>query len=118
MHFNLKRPCAHCPFRRDCRPGWLGRGGSERLVEALTQDRTFACHETLTEDEQGQTVQHEQSQHCAGALLVLERDPHQGGLFSNFLVRFAARFDLFDPTRLDRQAPVFASFAAFISHHT
>lgn len=37
---NCKTPCKHCPFRKDCLPGWLGK---ERITEILEQD-SFVCH--------------------------------------------------------------------------
>lgn len=46
MKFDLRRPCPHCPFRRDCLPEWLGRKRAEEIAGSLLGGESFACHET------------------------------------------------------------------------
>ena len=115
MNYNLKRPCTYCPFRTDCRKGWLGKIRAVEIVNSLSSDRTFACHKTLREDNEGNTFVDNDSQHCAGALLVLDKEP--GGLFSNLLIRLAARFGGFKLEQLDQKATTFNSFKDFVNHH-
>lgn len=114
MKFDLKRPCANCPFRTDCRKGWLGKARATEIAKTLQQDSTFACHKTT--EATGQTDD-EKKQHCAGALLTLDKDPHLGGAYANLAVRLAARLLGFRREQLDQKAPVFNSFQDFIKHH-
>lgn len=109
MRFNLRRPCPHCPFRRGCLPEWLGRERAEEIAGSLLGGRTFACHETT--EVGGAPAGREQ--HCAGAVLLLERlgRPSQ-------LMRVAERLGSYVPTRLDHAADVFASPGEFIEHHS
>lgn len=109
MKFDLRRPCPQCPFRRGCLPEWLGRRRAEEIAGGLLGDQPFACHETT---EVG-GADPGREQHCAGAALLLEAvgKPNQ-------LMRVAERCGVYDHRRLDRGADVFASPAAFITHHT
>ena len=101
MKFELARPCAHCPFRRD-RPFGLRRARCEEIAAGLfEQDLTFTCHET--------TSQRGNEQHCAGALILHEKLGRP-----NWRIRFAAEFGLFDPQRLHLDAPVVDSVAEFV----
>jgi hypothetical protein len=110
MDFDLVRPCKHCPFRTDCLEGWLSRGRASEIATALTRGQaTFACHETTESGGAGRG----REQHCAGALLVLERQ----GVAPPQLARVAERLGFRDPDRLDQGAPVFDSLSAFVKHH-
>lgn len=47
MNFDLKKPCAKCPFRTDCLKGWLGEERAEEIATGITEEQqTFSCHET------------------------------------------------------------------------
>ena len=47
VNFNLKRPCANCPFRTDIRP-FLRRDQAQQIADSLLdQQQTFACHKTV-----------------------------------------------------------------------
>ena len=103
MNFDLHKPCATCPFRTDCLPGWLGHKRANEVAEGLNGGNTFQCHCTLGAAPQP----------CAGALIVLRAD--QGG-FSGAL-SVACAMGWLDYNALDAEAPVFASLEAFIEHH-
>lgn len=115
MKFDLIRPCKLCPFRRDCLRGWLGEARAGEIAGSLGWDGgTFQCHETTDWDEEmGEPSRDENTQHCAGALIVMERTetPSQ-------MVRIAERLGLYDRRRLDMEAPVFGSFEEFVEHHS
>ncbi|KQR22894.1 DUF6283 family protein [Deinococcus sp. Leaf326] len=105
MKYDLTQPCPDCPFRTDCREGWLGGDRAAEIAQAITQhQQTFTCHKTLPESAN--------SQHCAGAMILLERlnRPNQ-------MMRIMERFGGYDRARLRMDAPVFKSVAAFIRHH-
>lgn len=109
--FRLRRPCALCPFRTDVIP-YLTRARVESLDVALEQ-KTFTCHETLVRDGEGELAHAKDSAHCAGALILLEKlkRPSQA-------MRIAERFKLYDRTKLDMGAPVYASFRAMARAQT
>lgn len=115
MRFGLKRPCANCPFRND-RPeqeGWLGAERASDIVDAITrQQGTFSCHKTNSHDEEGRVMETRDSEHCAGALILLEKleKPNQ-------MMRIAERLGLYDRTKLDMDSPVFNTPIEFIASH-
>lgn len=112
MKFDLKRPCAHCPFRCDIRP-FLTAERVEGIEESLVRS-TFACHETTeyVEDDEGggDLAATADSQHCAGALILMEKEgrPSQ-------MMRIAERLGMYDHTNLDMTAPVFNTFEDMIN---
>lgn len=119
MKFDLVRPCANCPFRKDCQAGWLGQArASEISNDVLLGGMTFACHETTTFDEEaGYDAEYRptgEEQHCAGALILIERlgTPHQ-------MVQIADRLGLYDPDKMHPSAAnlVFETADDFIAHH-
>lgn len=117
MRFDLRRPCPKCPFRKDCLPEWLGERRAEEIAESLLgrPGATFPCHETTQHDDEGDHVQREDEQHCAGALLLVEADgaPNQ-------MLQIAERLGIRDPDLLDPDAAalVFPDREAFVKHHT
>ena len=102
MEFNLKRPCANCPFRTDVTP-YLNRARVMELKrELVIGDKTFTCHKTshklgASEDQK--------EEHCAGALILLEKlnSPNQ-------MMRIAGRLGYYKYKELDLNSPVFNSF--------
>lgn len=113
MKFDLIRPCGNCPFRTDCLSGWLGENRAEDIAHSLTgQDKTFPCHKTTSTDEKGDTIETRDSQHCAGAMIMLEKleNPNQ-------LMRIAERLRMYDRFKLDMDADVFDNPEEFIEHH-
>ncbi len=105
MEFNLKKPCKDCPFRTD--NGFiLSNSRVEEITNALVnQDQTFSCHKTIKhDDETGEGIEGKKTQHCAGALIMLEHmeKPNQ-------MMRIAERCGFYDHTALDMDAPVFTN---------
>lgn len=71
--FDLKRPCAQCPFRTDIKP-YLRAARAQEIVDAMVEhDGAFPCHKTIEHNEEGEGVMSRSSQHCAGALILLEK---------------------------------------------
>lgn len=109
MIFTRRTPCKHCPFRLDV-PGFLRRARAIQIVHSLRDEdgKTFPCHESLprTDSSTKKVVA------CAGSLIVTERD--QG---PNQMHRIAYRLGIYDPSKLDREAPCFNNFDEFIKHH-
>jgi hypothetical protein len=110
MKLDLIRPCANCPFRSDVRP-YLRKGRAREIARALLGDQSFSCHQTNSyDDESGEIAETSESQHCAGALIMLERLEHP-----NQMMRWMERVNQYDRRKLDMQAPVFSSFKAFVN---
>lgn len=116
MHFDLKRPCPKCPFRKDCILGWLGRIRSEDIAGAVLDDgKTFSCHETVEhDDETGEHVERDEEQHCVGALILTDNEE-----VSNQMQRIAGRLGIYDPENIDPKARdlIFESREDFVDHH-
>lgn len=113
MKFDLVRPCQDCPFLIDRRFELHPRRIDE-IARALTvEDSPFACHKTVdyshedTDDDGNETRRppNPKLQHCAGALIVLERK----GL-RNQWAQISARMGWYHPDKLDMTSKVFASF--------
>lgn len=114
MKFDLTYPCPHCPFRKDSLKGWLGRDRATGIVASLfMHQHTFSCHETIHDDYEGEGIEEKDAQHCAGALILMERQET-----SNQLMRVAERCGKYDRTKLSMDAPVFEDGNQFIDHHT
>lgn len=108
MNFDLVRPCKDCPFRSDVR-AYLSKRRVREIIDAITrQQGTFSCHKTneFGEDENGnsRTIETSKTQHCAGALIMLERLERP-----NQMMRISERLGFYDRTKLDMDAPVFNS---------
>lgn len=100
MKFDLVRPCKDCPFRSDI-PGYLSAARVREIIDGITRRQgTFSCHKT-NEFNGSETVETRDSQHCAGALIFLERlnRPNQ-------LMRIAERLGAYDRSKLDMESPV------------
>jgi len=102
MSYKLTSPCTNCPFRKDIK-FYLTNGRVREIISAITNNGgTFDCHKTTGVD----GPENIKRQHCAGALIMLEK---AGILFSNQMVRIASRLGMFNPDRLDMNAPTFES---------
>jgi hypothetical protein len=100
MKFDLIRPCKDCPFRSDI-PGFLTKARVREIIDGITRGQaTFTCHKTNEFDDSG-TVETKDSQHCAGALIFLERldQPNQ-------MMRWMERIGVYDRSKLDMESPV------------
>lgn len=113
MNYDLKRPCAHCPFRTDCPSGWLGFDRAQEIAESIIdRQQSFPCHETTSHDDDGERVDTEGEQHCAGAMILLEKLKRP-----NQMMRIAERLGMYDHAKLDMTAPVFDTSEEFVEHH-
>ncbi|WP_020397108.1 DUF6283 family protein [Thiolinea disciformis] len=115
MQFNLKRPCANCPFRNDKpdQQGWLGALRAADIIVAITaQQGTFSCHKTTDIGDEGEVIETKNTQHCAGALILLEKIERP-----NQMMRWMERIGKYDRNRLDMNAPVFDNTSDFIEFH-
>lgn len=88
MKYDLKKPCAECPFHRGSANGWLGSYTPESVIQAVRNDEPFLCHSHVEnqcpdgyENPDWQEWAAEHAQHCAGAMIFarkmckLSRDP-------------------------------------------
>ncbi len=107
MKFTMTSPCGNCPFRSD-KPFFLAEGRAEEITNNLLSGGTFPCHKTVDydhpDDEDGEGVVTDDSIHCAGALIMLEKmeSPSQ-------MMRIAERLGMYDRTKLKMDAPVYDS---------
>lgn len=111
--YTLKRPCPHCPFRVDI-PGYLRRGRAIEIAESIACGSEFPCHKTTVLTDDGEDLEAgPDSQFCAGALIVLERQqaPNQA-------MRIAERVGVYAAVTLDMEAPVARSLFEFVDHHS
>lgn len=106
MNFDLVQPCDNCPFRNDIRP-YISAGRIEEIRDALDRT-TFSCHKTVLYDDQ-ETRDGDKTQHCAGALILMEKENHQGQM-----MRIAERLGLYDHRKLKMDSPVYDSFEDMI----
>lgn len=76
----------------------------------IERDGTFACHKTVFyNDDHSEGLQTQDTQHCAGALIVLMKIE-----MPNQLMRIAGRLRVFDAEKLAMDAPVFDTIEDFI----
>lgn len=104
MKFDLKTPCKDCPFVK----GNTMKLHPERVNELDDGLRhtTFSCHKTVEyDDEDGEGYDTEDTQHCAGALILLEKEGRPGQM-----QQIAQRIGMYDPAKLNMEAPVYDSF--------
>ena len=112
MSFKLRRPCPRCPFRTDIE-GYLRAERASEIGKDLERGAIFHCHETVTYGEDDDdTPDTTGSQFCAGALIMLERE--RG---ANQAMRIGGRLGLYDPDKLDMDAPVVESVEELVLHH-
>jgi hypothetical protein len=110
MKYNLRKPCANCPFRTDIDP-YLNDERAREIVDSLVRGE-FPCHKTLDyshDDEDGEARNTQKTAHCAGALIMLEHDEQPGQM-----MRIMERIGGYDRRLLDMESPVFKRRADFI----
>lgn len=101
MKYDMTTPCGDCPFLLKHRRAY----SVQRLAQFASGP--FPCHKTADLEEShddgsgGCYTATPESQHCAGALIVLEKlnQPHQ-------MMRIMERLGLYDHTKLDMEAEV------------
>jgi hypothetical protein len=101
MKFDLVAPCKDCPFRTDVQL-FLHPERAEEICDALERGLTFSCHKTNDFDEEGETTETADSQHCAGALIMLEKME-----MPNQMMRIAERLHMYDASKLRMDSPVY-----------
>lgn len=103
MKFNLKQPCKDCPFiRTGTMFQSLSPGRMEGIVHSITEKgQTFPCHKTINYGERDTLNE----QHCAGALLYVERLNETKGYQTNQMLRIAERLGLYDHSILNMDYP-------------
>lgn len=105
MNFELTQPCEKCPFRTDI-PPFLTKERICDLEQGLIgKQATFTCHMTNDYSEDGDGVETDKSQHCAGALILLEKleAPNQ-------MMRIAERLNYYNYKKLKMDSNVFDTF--------
>ncbi len=109
MKYTKTAPCDNCPFRSD-KPFHLGRG-RVREIQAGLQRGDFPCHKTTVDSgsDDGDRISTEESLHCAGALILLEKleQPSQ-------MMRICERVGLYDRTKLKMASPVYDTWEAMV----
>lgn len=98
MKYSMISPCPECPFLRKNSKSY----GLRRLKEFASGE--FPCHKTAEcyeDDEVSEFRATEDSLHCAGALIFLEKrnSPHQ-------MMRICERLNMYDRRKLEMAAPV------------
>lgn len=99
MNYEQTKPCPECPFLKENAKSY----GKKRL-EMYAQGE-FPCHKTAKaveqEDGPDEFIPTAESQHCAGALIYLEKRnrPHQ-------MMRICERLGMYDHTKLCMEAKV------------
>lgn len=97
LHFDLHTPCGECPFRIDI-PCFLTEARVRHLLyEIIDCHRTFQCHKT-----RNACVEH----HCAGALIMIEREMANG---EHHMIRLARALTIYDPSQLYGHEIVYAT---------
>lgn len=109
--YALTTPCKHCPFRTDMHV-FLTHDRAKGIAEVLRDSGSFHCHKTVTHDEEGGVEHSGQEQQCAGALILMENDGTPGQV-----VRVAERLGLYSTSRMDLDAPVYASISEWVRAH-
>jgi len=112
MNFSMRKPCPQCPFRTDIRP-FISAERAEEITDALVYGgATFACHKTIGFDDDGGSHDLPDSEHCAGAMIMLEHmeTPNQ-------MMRIAERLGIYDRTKLKMDSPVYESADEMIEAH-
>lgn len=120
MKFDLKTPCKNCPFM-NTKDGikFSCRERAEEIEEQAYR-HGFPCHlsavDTSDEDEDGGFVFGDNTQHCAGALLMFLKDGYENG---------NVPMEQLDEDESDRikerlnwKAPVYESIEAFLDAST
>jgi hypothetical protein len=116
MKFEMTTPCDQCPFTTGPKAVRLSVARAREIYASITTyDAPFPCHKTLDYDdddaeEDADVCVPADAQHCAGAMIMLERMNRP-----NQMMRIAERLGLYDRSRLQMTAPVFADEAAMLA---
>lgn len=112
MDFDIKKPCATCPFKRQGGVALTaGRAYEIGWMMLHPQGGTFACHETTTAG----GARGDKEQHCAGALIFALKNETLPQY-----ARIAERFGAFNGDELVAQpcaAEVFDTLGEMVKEH-
>lgn len=70
----VKKPCVHCPYRRDVKPFLTPKRGEELAYLAQNPYNSFPCHKTLDYDDDGDTCYKNDTKMCAGFLTLMHNE--------------------------------------------
>lgn len=72
-YFDLKRPCANCPFRNDAQAIGLAAGRLDQIKSDLLSDdhSSFDCHKSVYRKNSTEHKPKDQRKMCAGAAKFL-----------------------------------------------
>jgi len=101
--YGMTTPCSNCPFRSDVTP--YIRSARVREIERSLVRSEFPCHKTTKHDEDGERFRTKGEVHCAGALILMQKEGT-----SSQMTRIAERLGMYNPEKLDMEAPVYESF--------
>lgn len=115
--YRLRKPCPNCPFRSDI-DKYLRFERVQEIANSLYGGAEFPCHETTEHYDDPETgamerIATERSAFCAGALITMEKEGH-----ANQIMRVSERLGMYDPTRLDMEAPVYGSLGEWVASFT
>jgi hypothetical protein len=108
--YGMMTPCENCPFRSDVQP-YIHPTRVREIERSLIRSE-FPCHKTTTHDEEGEQVRSGEEMHCAGALILMEKEGR-----SSQMMRISERLGMYDSRKLDMGAPVYDSFDAMFEAH-
>jgi len=122
MKFNLRKPCANCPFRTDLHTnyGWLSKARAEEISESM-KEKVFPCHNTTISsdyDDDGEEIyiSNPKEQACFGAIVTLHQE---GKLFDNQMIQIAIRLGLYKGYKnINTDLPIVSDRQEFIAMHT
>ena len=70
LEYFVKKPCKHCPYRKDVKPYLRASRGEELAYHAQNQYNSFSCHKTTEHDDEGEVIVTGKAQECAGFLTL------------------------------------------------
>ncbi|WP_414552012.1 hypothetical protein [Anabaena sp. CCY 0017] len=108
----MKQPCKNCPFKKSVEYA-LSPQKARDILQAITHDIAFHCHETVDYSESIKNRVTAESKLCFGAVLFLENTV-RGGCRSNVMFRFGLMRKEFKLTHLRRDESVYQSFEEFL----
>jgi hypothetical protein len=108
-NFGLRTPCGNCPLRTDIEV-YLRPERVSELVESMRNGYLLPCHKTTvdSDEDDGERVATKDSMFCAGQLITMEKEG-----FSHQMVRIGERIGAYDLTKMNLDAPVYPSLAAW-----
>lgn len=120
MRFDLKTPCKNCPFRSDSTAIRFACRSRAEDIEESAYRYGFPCHLSAVHDEDddefngGGYVFGEDTQHCAGALIMFLNDGFGGNVPFEWL---DDKEQELIKERLDWDAPVWGSPDEFLDSY-